>query len=453
MTSTIAGGTPDAFGLEIPVQRHRLANGLRVVLSPDRSAPIVCVAVYYHVGMRLEPRGRTGFAHLFEHLMFQGSSAMGKMEIARLVQENGGNLNGSTRYDFTNYFEVMPAHTLDLALWMEADRMRGPVITEAELDNQRDVVKNEIRVNVLNRPYGSFPWIDMQERAFTNWHNSHNGYGDMADLDAASLDDVRAFFTTYYSPANAVLVVVGDFAPDEALGMVERYFEDIPAATPPPPADVSEPPQTEERRASTVDPLASRPALAVSYHTPPAGTPEYYALGLLDEVLLQGEDALLYQELVSRRGYSGGVDGGVNFLGHMHNAQTPLLWTLELLHDADVTVEDILQAIDGVIEPLRAEPLPQATLDRAMVKARAALYGSMTESYYPNFGVADLLASFELFEGDAARVNSVEERFAAVTTELLRDTAREYLRPTNRTVLALEPGTAGSSGDETEAGS
>ncbi|MEI7925364.1 MAG: insulinase family protein, partial [Chloroflexota bacterium] len=176
-----------AFDLQLPVQRHTLANGLRVVLSADHSAPIICVAVYYHVGMRLEPRGRTGFAHLFEHLMFQGSESMAKMEIAALVQANGGNLNGSTRYDYTNYFGAMPAHTLDLALWMEADRMRGPVITQAELDNQRDVVKNEIRVNVLNRPYGSFPWIDMQAAAFTNWHNSHNGYGDMADLDAARL--------------------------------------------------------------------------------------------------------------------------------------------------------------------------------------------------------------------------------------------------------------------------
>src|SRR5690606_39434819 len=203
MASNKASGT---FALDVPVQRHTLQNGLRVVLSEDHSAPIACVAVYYHVGMRLEPPGRTGFAHLFEHLMFQGSPNMGKMELVRHVQQNGGTLNGSTRYDYTNYFEVMPANAVDLALWMEADRMRGPVITQAELDNQRDVVKNEIRVNVLNQPYGSFPWLEMQERAFHNWHNSHNGYGDMADLDAATLEDVQAFFDAYYSPANAVLV-------------------------------------------------------------------------------------------------------------------------------------------------------------------------------------------------------------------------------------------------------
>ena len=429
-----------AFGLQIPVHRTTLANGLRVVVSPDHSAPTICVAVYYHVGMRLEPQGRTGFAHLFEHLMFQGSAGMAKMEIAKLVQENGGNLNGSTRYDFTNYFETLPSHTLDLALWMEADRMRGPVITTAELDNQREVVKNEIRVNVLNRPYGSFPWIDMQERAYTNWHNAHNGYGDMADLDAASLDDVEAFFRTYYSPANAVLVIVGDCEPDHAVPLARQHFEDIPAGPTPATADLSEPRQTEERRFSRPDALANLPALAVSYHTPPSGSPEYYAMGLLDQLLVQGEDALLYHEIVQSRGYAGEVDGGINFLGHMHNAHTPLLWTVELFHNNDIATDAILQAIDAVIEPLRTTALPQASLDRAIVKARAALYGTMSETYYPGAGVADLLAAFELFEGDASHVNEIEGRFAAVTPELLLATAQEYLRRENRTVLAVEPG-------------
>ena len=431
---------PAAFGLNIPVHRAQLSNGLRVVVSPDHSAPVICVAVYYHVGMRLEPRGRTGFAHLFEHLMFQGSASMGKMEIARLVQENGGNLNGSTRYDFTNYFETLPAHTLDLALWMEADRMRGPVITAAELDNQREVVKNEIRVNVLNRPYGSFPWIDMQERAYTNWHNAHNGYGDMADLDAASLDDVRTFFETYYSPGNAVLAIVGDCDPDAAIALARHHFEAIPAAPPPPPADLTEPRQEVERRASRIDALANLPALAASYHTPPSGTPEFYAMGILDQLLVQGDDALLHREIVARRGYAGEIDGGVNFLGHMHNAHTPLLWSVELFHNADATPEAIVDAIDEVIAPLREAALPQVALDRALVKVRASLYAHMAEANYPGAGLADLLASFELFEGDAGHVNDIEARFAAVTPDLVLATAREYLRPSNRTTLAIEPG-------------
>jgi zinc protease len=361
------------------------------------------------------------------------------MELVQLVQQNGGTLNGSTRYDYTNYFEVMPAHTLELALWMEADRMRGPVITQAELDNQRDVVKNEIRVNVLNRPYGSFPWIDMNERAFQNWHNSHNGYGDMQDLDAASLDDVQAFFDAYYSPANAVVVVAGEAEPEEAFGLAEQYFGDIPAADPPDPADVSEPRQNEERRFSRTDPLASRPALAVSYHTPPSGTPEYYALGLLDQVLLQGDDALLHQELVTQRGYTGEVEGGINFLGSMHNAQAPLLWTAAMFHDSDVSVDAILEAIDGVVEPVRERPLDAALFDRALVKTRSSLYRTLNMSGYPHVGRVDLLASFELFEGNAEHVNDIERRFAELTPDQVQATAREYLRPTNRNVLSVEP--------------
>ena len=429
-----------AFALDIPVERHRLANGLRVVLSEDHSAPIVCVAVYYHVGMRLEPPGRTGFAHLFEHLMFQGSPNMGKMELVGLVQQNGGTLNGSTRYDFTNYFEVMPANALDLALWMEADRMRGPVITQAELDNQRDVVKNEIRVNVTNRPYGSFPWLEMQARAYENWHNSHNGYGDMADLDAASLEDVQAFFDSYYSPANAVLVVVGDIDAGQALDLARRYFEDIPAAPPPSAPDIGEPRQAAEKRWSYVDPLATRPALAVSYHVPPRGTPEFYAMGLLNQLLAQGEDSLLHSELVLKRGLTGDVDGGINFLGHMHNAQTPMFWTSTLVHDPDVTVDQLIEAYDAVIDPLLQGPVAEEVVHRLRAKARSSLLRTVANGVYPRFGIADLLASFELFEGDASRVNEIDGRFAQVGPDLLLRTAQEYLRPTNRNILALEAG-------------
>lgn len=429
-----------AAGFRVPVERRTLANGLRVVVSPEHSAPVICVAVYYGVGMRLEPRGRTGFAHLFEHLMFQGSPQMAKMELVALVQASGGLLNGSTRTDFTNYFEVLPSHTLELALWMEADRMRGPVITQAELDNQRDVVKNEIRVNVLNRPYGSFPWIDMQERAFTNWHNAHNGYGDMVDLDAASLADARAFFDAYYSPANAVLVVVGDADPAETFALAQRYFEGIPAASPPARADLEEPPQEEERRFARVDPLAPKPALAIAYHTPPRATPEYYALGLLHQALAEGDDALLHAELVSKRGYTSEVEAGINFLGHMHNAQTPLLWCTTLVHDSDIAPDAILEAFDQVIEGVREHGLDAGALARARTKARSSLFETISDQYIPGFGLADLLASFEFFEGDAGRVNELDARFAAVTPDLIAQVAQDYLRRENRVVLELQAG-------------
>ncbi|MBM3139440.1 MAG: insulinase family protein [Chloroflexi bacterium] len=429
-----------AFRLEIPVHDHRLSNGLRVIVSPDHSAPLVTVAVYYGVGMRVEPPGRTGFAHLFEHLMFQGSGQMGKHEVAYLVEQNGGMLNGSTSLDFTNYFEVLPAPALELALWIEAERMRGPSITQAELDNQRDVVKSEIRLNVLNQPYGGFPWLPMSERAFRNWHNAHNGYGDMADLDAAALPDVERFFVDYYSPSNAVLVVVGDCEPARALELATRAFETIPPRPVPPPADLSEPPREAELRATYHDPRANRPALAISYHTPPRGSRAFDGLALLDHVLLQGDDSRLHQELVRRHAFSSSVDGGINFLGNAFNARTPLLWTSSLVHDPHVAADAILDAFDGVLEEVRVAPLDEATFARALVKARSAYYDTITGFFYPSLGRADLLASFALFDDDPRLINAVPARFDALTPELVHETAREVLAPRNRTVLELEPG-------------
>src|SRR5690349_17723205 len=218
VASPLVGQPPNAVrGLQVPVEYTKLPNGLRVVLSPDHTIPTTVVGVYYGVGFRNEPKDRTGFAHLFEHLMFQGSKNLGKMEFIKLVESSGGILNGSTRFDFTNYFEVVPANALERALWAEADRMRGLAITQENLVNQQGVVKNEVRVNVLNQPYGGFPWLDMPQLANVNWQNAHNFYGDLTDLDAATLADVQSFFKTYYAPNNAALVITGDFTPAQGL--------------------------------------------------------------------------------------------------------------------------------------------------------------------------------------------------------------------------------------------
>ncbi len=219
----------NATRFTVPVEYYKLPNGLRVVLSPDHSSPTVAIGVYYRIGFRIEPRDRTGFAHLFEHMMFQGSQNLGKMEMIRLVQQNGGLLNGSTRFDFTNYFEVVPANKLATMLWAEADRMRGLAITEENLTNQKGVVSNEVKVNVINTPYGGFPWLDMPQYANTNWYNAHNFYGDLKDIDAATLPDVQHFFQTYYTPNNAALAIVGDFEPADAKAMVAKYFGGIPS--------------------------------------------------------------------------------------------------------------------------------------------------------------------------------------------------------------------------------
>lgn len=431
-----------ADSFTVPVEYYTLPNGLKVILSPDSTAPTVVTAIYYRIGFRIEPRDRTGFAHLFEHMMFQGSQNLGKMEFIRLVQQNGGVLNGSARFDFTNYFEVLPSNKLETALWAEADRMKGLAITTANLTNQQGVVGNEVKVNVLNQPYGGFPWLWMPQYANTNWYNAHNFYGDLKDIEAAKLDEVQAFFKTYYAPNNAALAVVGDFDPHEAKAMIAKYFGAIPKADVPAMPDLDEPRQDKEKTVTHRDPLAPRPALAFAYHVPPRNTPEYYAMGLLNEMLAQGDDSLLYQELVKKRGYTGDLSASINELGNMFDYYGPMLWTVSLVHDASVSPRDIMNAADGVIERVASQPVDQKLLDRSVTKIRAELYDSMTQ--LGGFGRANLLACFALFDDDPARINTVETELRKVTPQLLQKTAREYLRPENRTVLIWEAGAPAS---------
>jgi predicted Zn-dependent peptidase len=438
--------TAPANTFSVPVEYYKLPNGLRVALSQDHSAPTVTVAVYYRIGFRVEPKDRTGFAHLFEHMMFQGSENLGKMEFIKLVQQNGGILNGSTRFDFTNYFEVLPANKLETALWAEADRMKGLAITQDNLTNQQGVVGNEVKVNVLNRPYGGFPWLQMPQYANTNWYNAHNFYGDLKDIEAANLEDVKKFFSTYYAPNNAALAIVGDFEPAKAKAFVQKYFAAIPQSKVPPQPDLTEPRQTEERKASYVDNLAKKPAIALAYHMPDRNTPEYYAMILLDEVLLQGDDSLLRQQLVKNKAYTGSVNGGINMLGNAFDYNGPMLWTMSLIHDANVSDDQIVSAVDEVIDNVRKNGVDQKAVDRAIIKGRSDMYDNLTQ--FGGFGRADLLASFSLFDDNPGRINSLEQQIRKVTPELIKKTADEYLRPTNRTVLSVQvkPAEASASG-------
>ncbi len=444
-----AGGAQSTAGLRIPYEYYTLKNGLRVVLSRDTTAPTVAVGVYYHIGFRNEPRDRTGFAHLFEHLMFQGSGNLGKMEFVKLIQSNGGILNGSTRFDFTNYYEVVPAHTLETMLWAEADRMKGLAIDTSNLRNQQDVVKSEVRVNVLNQPYGSFPWIDLPMAANQNWYNAHNFYGDLQDLDAATLSDASSFFHRYYAPNNAVLSVVGDFDPSQAKRWVEQYFGAIPASELPAPPDLREPPQTAERRASRVDSLATKPALGLAWHMPERWTPEWFAMGLIDQILGQGRDSRFYQSLVQQKGYTGDVSAGVNWgLGHQFNYEGPMLWMVSVYHDSSVSPDSLIATMDRDIEELQSRPVDAATLARAQTKIRSGLYDIIEQ--FSGFGRVDLLASFALFDNDPGRINRLEGEFNKVTPALIQHTAQQYLRRENRTVYTIVPGakTASAAGSQ-----
>jgi predicted Zn-dependent peptidase len=282
----------------------------------------------------------------------------------------------------------------------------------------------------------------MPQYANENWFNAHNFYGDLDDLDAASLDDVADFFQKFYAPNNAAIVIVGDFDYDEALAMVEKYFGDIaPSSEEIVLPDISEPRQEKEKRASRDDHLATKPGFAFAYHVPERLTPEWYAMGLIDQILLQGEDSLLYQSLVKNEGITSSVDGGINaFLGNMLNYKGPMLWLATFVHDADVAEKDIVAAIDAVIDSVQSGPVDVDTLARAKVKWRSSFYNDVSATF--GFGRADLLASLALFDDNPNSINSFEAEIDKVTPDLIQKTAQEFLRTSNRTILVLEAGAA-----------
>ena len=370
-------------------------------------------------------------------MMFQGSNNLGKMEFIKLVQQNGGILNGSTRFDFTNYFEVMPSHKLETALWAEADRMKGLAVTQENLTNQQGVVKNEVKVNVLNQPYGGFPWLDMPQYANENWYNAHNFYGDLADLDSAKLEDVASFFKTYYSPNNAVVVVVGDFETADAKKWINKYFATIPRSSIPPLGDISEPRQEKEKRFVKEDKLANKPAIGIAYKMPEKLTPEYYAMGLIDQMLVKGNDSKLYQALVQEKGYTSTVSGGINYLlGNMFDYNGPMLWMSSLIHDSTVTADNIIAEYDKAIAEL-GNNVTQADIDLALIKKRSEVYDAIGGFF--GIGKLNLLACFALFDDKPTIINDIEDNFKKVTPELIKKTTKEYLRPTNRTILVIDP--------------
>jgi predicted Zn-dependent peptidase len=277
----------------------------------------------------------------------------------------------------------------------------------------------------------------MPQYANENWYNAHNFYGELEDLDAATVEDVTAFFQRYYAPNNAALVVVGDFDEAQTRQWIERYFGDIPRAPDPELPDIAEPRQSEEKRFSKTDDKATRPALAMSWHAPERGTAEYLALGLLTQILTEGRDSRLYRSIVQEHGYAGNVNGGINLLGNQFNINGPTLLTVSLFHDETTTADAIIEAVDEVVEDLRLHPVSEEELERARVKMRSSILGSI-EGFF-GFGRADLLAAFALFDDDPGRINGLLSAFDEITPELMRDTAREYLRPTNRTILEVVP--------------
>ena len=436
LTSTATTFHPvQAKPLNIPVVYYKLPNGLKVVISEDHIAPVVTVAVYYNVGFRVEPKGRTGFAHLFEHMMFQGSANVKKFEHAKYVEANGGSTNGHTDFDYTNYYETMPSNRVELGLWLESDRMRSLDISEENLKNQQNVVREEVRVNVLNQPYQFFEWISLWENAFTNWNNAHNGYGDLAEINAATIDDVRSFFKTYYAPNNAVLTVVGDVDVNDVKKMVEKHFAAIPSQPMPARPDLTEPPQTKEKRVSQTDKLANLPALATGYHVPPQNSPDFPAMALLVQILQGGDGSRWYQRLVKEKELTLDLSGGLNYFGNEFDYTGPMIMTTRTTYKPGHTADEVLREMDAVVADIVAKGVTEKELADAKVRYRSSFYNQVESS----FGKAHLLSALALFRDEPQQINSLLTPFENVTAAQIKSAAAKYLVASNRTAIDRVP--------------
>ena len=429
--------------LQIPIESAALPNGLRVVIAPYRAAPVATVGVYYNIGFRLEPHGRSGFAHLFEHMMFQGSEHAGKVVHIKLINSSGGVLNGSTHYDVTNYYESVPSNALERVLWLEADRMRALKVDDENLRNQRDVVKEEVRVNVLNQPYGGFPWLDLPPIAYRNWANSHNFYGDFADLDAATLDDVQSFFRTYYAPANAVLLMLGDVSPEEGFRLAERYFADIPSGPAIAPADVSEPLQSGERRGTVEEKFGSLPAVAIGYPAPRRLTDDWYAAAMLDQALHGGRAGRVYRKLVLEQQIAVDAEGGVHYpVGDLFDYNGPTLMVTRIMHKPEHSAEETIAAYDAVLDGVKQKGIEEAELAQLKVKFRSDYYSVLEGGHgghVPRYGLMHCMACFTLFDNEPRLVNTILDRFLDVAPARVQEVAQKYLSPMQRSVVLRQP--------------
>lgn len=424
----------DADRWDVPVAVKTLDNGLTVVVSEDRSAPVVGISVVYKVGMRLEPKNRSGFAHLFEHLMFEGTPNAPEGVFDKVISGGGGRTNGSTRPDYTNYVEVAPVSALESILWLEADRMKTLDFNATTLKNQQDVVKEEIRVNVKNQPYGGFMWIDIGQQAFQKWENNHDGYGSFVDLENASLDDVRDFHRDYYGPNNAVLALAGDLSAEQGFALAEKYFGDIKARKTPPKPDVSEPLNTKEKRVTQSDTLAQVPAVAVAWKIAGRGSKDQAPMAVLAKVLVGGDASRMYQGLVKGKEMALNLDSLFGLTGPFEY-DGPTLLTVFALYKPNVQSEQVIAEMDAQIAKLINDGVSDAELARVKT-AMLSDWNSDMDSFLSR---ADTLAKFQALWGDAKVVNQVPDWIKAVNSDDLKRVAAKYLTAANRTVIDRKP--------------
>jgi zinc protease len=421
-------GRFQAERFDITFTEHKLKNGLRVILAEDHSAPTFSICVTYNVGSRDERPGRTGFAHLFEHILFQGSENVGKGEHFILVQNNGGRANGTTNSDRTNYFETLPANQLELGLFLEADRMRAPDITQANFDNQRLTVQEERRQSYDNRPYGK-TYEAVIETAFDKFPYRHSTIGSMADLNAATLTDALEFFRTYYAPNNAVLSLVGAFKTDAALKLIRKYFEDIPSQPPPSIPEVAEPGQTAERRKVVEDDFAPTARIDIVYKIPPGNSPDWYPLSVIGQVLSSGISSRLHQKLVKEKEMVQSVAAGSD------ERRGPSLFWVSLSARPGVDLSLLEKLVYEELERLRDEPIADWELE----KVRMQLRRERAQLLYSTRRRANSLGHYAVYYNDPALINTVSQKYENVEKADLQRVAQKYFNQENRTVVTTVP--------------
>jgi predicted Zn-dependent peptidase len=420
----------------IELETYVLPNGLKVILAPDHSAQVVTVNVWYDVGSRNEVKGRTGFAHLFEHMMFQGSENVKKAEHFTLVERAGGTLNGSTAEDRTNYWQVLPSNRLNLGLWLESDRMRSLAVTDSNFRNQREAVKEERRLRVDNQPYASAIFEGMYALAdsATCFPYAHSIIGSMADLDAAQTSDVKAFFDLYYAPNNATLVVTGDFQPAEARHLIQEYFGGIPRGRDPPPVQCEARFNSGAIRRDWPDPKANLPAVLLAYRIPEYRSDDTPALELLATILGQGESSRINNAVVRREKLA-------QFAIVLSNPASPRRGPGALLalgiSNQGVSPDSLERGLAAEFRKVADDGVTAAELAKAQNGYRTQLITQQQRS----LARAEAIQSANLFLGDPEAVNTNWKRFLAVTVEDLKRVARKYFDPANSLVLLITPGT------------
>jgi predicted Zn-dependent peptidase len=415
----------------------RLANGLRVIIAEDHTSPVFSIALTYNVGSRNERKGRTGFAHLFEHMMFKGSANVGSGEHFLLVFNNGGDMNGSTSKDRTNYYERMPANQLDLALYLESDRMRALDINKTNLDNQISTVSEERKQGVDNQPYGRTTEV-LEDLAYTSFPYKHSVIGSLEDLAAATVDDVGAFFKTYYAPNNAVVAIVGDVKTDACLARVRHYFESIPRQPAPAAVDTNEPPQTEERRKTIDDALAKLPRIDMVYHIPQSLTPDHDALSVLGTVLSSGRSSRFYENIVRQKQLASGV------MASAGESRGPGLFRIGGLAMPGKSIADLEAAIHAEVERVKTGPIEPWEIEKARNSARRGFVGTLGSS----LSRAIMLSQLAVFYDDPNLINTRYERLSAITAADVQRVAKQYLIPSNRTVVITNPTPATPAGEK-----